>query len=206
MENTRSRLARELHDSVTQTVFSMNLTTQTARMLIDRDMSRVSGQLDRLQELATNAMKEIHLLVSQLQARPEGKEGLTIALQQLFSEKMQRDGLQVDFKVEGDFNFPAPVMAGLFHIIQEALTNVVKHAGTRQVEVRLNGTAQPAFIEIQDHGKGFEIQSATNQRGHLGMTSMAERAKEIGWNLAVDSQPGEGTRVRISAQPQEVRP
>jgi signal transduction histidine kinase len=196
-EQERNRLARELHDSVTQTVFSMNLTVQSARLLLDRDPTRAAGQLWRLEELAASAMGEIQALVSQLRPMSVAEDGLLPALRRLAFERQARDGLQVSLDAGAEMALPEAVATGLYRIVQEALVNVVKHAGTCQATVRLNLGGNPASLEIIDHGLGFDPQAALGQRGHLGLAGMAEQAREMGWNLAVDSRPGRGTRIRV---------
>ena len=131
-EQERNRLARELHDSVTQTVFSMNLTVQTARLLLERDAGRVAGQLQRLEELAAGALREIQALVSSLRPAPILAEDLPAALRRLAADRRSRDGLQVILDVVGDRKLPEPVAAGLCLIAQEALANVSKHAGVNE--------------------------------------------------------------------------
>ena len=200
-ERERSRLARELHDSVTQTVFSMNLTVQSARLLLEREPGRATGQLERLEELATSAMGEIQALVSQLRPRSVAEEGLPTALRRLAAERQARDGLQVTVEVNGERVLPDPVAAGLYRIAQEALTNVARHAGMQQATVRLHLAGEASLLEIEDGGLGFDPQSASSQRGHLGLVGMAERAREIGWSLSIESRPGCGTRVRVEGNP-----
>jgi signal transduction histidine kinase len=200
-ERERSRLARELHDSVTQTVFSMNLTVQSARLLLEREPDRVAGQLERLEELAASAMGEIQALVSQLRPRSVAEEGLPAALRRLATERQGRDGLQVTVEVSGERVLPDPVAAGLYRIAQEALTNVARHAGMQQATVRLNLAGEASLLEIEDGGLGFDPPSASSQRGHLGLAGMAERAREIGWSLSIESRPGCGTRVRVEENP-----
>jgi signal transduction histidine kinase len=200
-EQERNRLARELHDSVTQTVFSMNLTVQSARLLLAKDPGQAEAQLRRLEELASSAMAEIQALVSQLHAVPTAQEGLTAALRQLAAERQARDGVQVALDVDGERALPESVAAGLYRITQEALTNVAKHSGTPEATVRLRLDGHRAWLEIEDHGVGFDPQAAAGQRGHLGLTGMAEQAREIGWNLAIDSRPGLGTRIRVEEDP-----
>jgi signal transduction histidine kinase len=200
-ERERNRLARELHDSVTQTVFSMNLTVQSARMLLDKDIHRVDVQLDRLQELARSAMGEIQLLVTQLGPEPVAGEGLVAAIQRLIAERRAHNGLSIALEVTGMKDLSGPVTAGLYHIILEALNNVAKHAGTEEATVRLNLAAEPACVEIEDQGVGFDLQEAQSQPGHLGLAGMFERACELGWNLSVESRPGRGTRIRIVEGP-----
>jgi signal transduction histidine kinase len=200
-EQERSRLARELHDSVTQTVFSMNLTVQSAHLLLERDPGRAAEQLERLEELAASAMGEIQTLVSQLRPASMAEEGLPAALRRLADERRVRDGLDVSIDVSGERVLLDSEATGLYCIAQEALTNVAKHAGTQQATVRLNLTPATSFLEIEDHGLGFDPQAASSQHGHLGLAGMAERALELGWSLSIASEPGRGTCVRIEERP-----
>ncbi len=200
-EQERSRLARELHDSVTQTVFSMNLTVQSARLLLERHLDQTASQLERLEELAASAMHEIQALISQLRPRSVAEEGLPVALRQLAAERLERDGLEVTVEENGERSLSEAVAAGLYRIAQEALTNVAKHAGTQQATVRLNLTAGVTFLEVEDFGLGFDPQSALGEHGHLGLAGMAERARELGWSLSIESEPGRGTRVRVEESP-----
>lgn len=212
-ERERNRLARELHDSVTQTVFSMNLTVQSARLLLEREPDRAAGQLVRLEELAASAMGEIQALVSQLRPQSIVEEGLPTALHRLAAELQARDGLQVAVKVNGELYvetastletgqlLPEPVAEAVYHIALEALTNVVKHAGTSQATVRLDLVVGASSLEVEDGGRGFDPELAQNQRGHLGLAGMAERADEIGWKLSIESRPGCGTRIRVEESP-----
>jgi signal transduction histidine kinase len=103
--------------------------------------------------------------------------------------------------VEGEQALPEAVTTGLYRIVQEALTNVAKHAGTREVTVRLDLGGEPACVEVEDQGRGFYPQVAQGRQGHLGLTGMAERARDIGWRLSVDSSPGAGTRLRVEENP-----
>ncbi len=195
----RNRLARELHDSVTQTVFSMTLAVQAARLLFDKEPTRVAAQVDRVQELARSASREIQTLVSQLRPASITADGLVAALQRHIAERQTRDGLQVQLRVIGDGALPDRVATGVFHIVQEALNNVVKHAGVGAATITLSLAETPACVEVADEGAGFEVSEDAPRRGHFGLSTMAERAKEIGWDLTIDSQPGRGTRLRIVA-------
>jgi signal transduction histidine kinase len=201
-EQERSRLARELHDSVTQTVFSMNLTVQSTRLLLEKDPDRAAGQFQRLEELAASAMAEIQALISRLRPPSAAEEGLPVALRQLAAERLKRDALAVAVEIEGERELLDPVATCLYCIAQEALTNVAKHAGTQQATLRLNLALGTAFLEIVDGGLGFDPQSAFSQRGHLGLAGMAERAREVGWTLTVESQLGSGTRILVEENPQ----
>jgi len=197
MEQERNRLARELHDSVTQTVFSMNLAAQSARLLLNKDPHRVPEQLNRLDVLAANALNEIQSLISQLQPRSIAEEGLPTALRRLAEERGRRDGLQVMLEICGERSFSRPVAAGVYSIVHEALVNVAKHSGSKEAFVRLDVSENGSCLEIEDHGTGFDPQTVWNQPGHLGLAGMSERAREIGWSLTIDSQRGQGTRIRL---------
>jgi signal transduction histidine kinase len=203
IEHERNRLARELHDSVTQTVFSMNLAAQSAHLLLQKDLPRAAGQLLRIEELAASALREIQSLVSQLKPPSVAEEGLPASLRRLTAELKRRDGLQVSLEVQGKAALSEPVATGLYSIAHEALVNVSKHSGGCQALVRLRLAESESCLEIEDHGRGFDPLAAMDRRGHLGLIAMSERAREIGWSLAVMSHPGKGTRILVTENPSE---
>lgn len=196
----RQRLGRELHDSVTQTIFSMTLATQSALLLLERDREQVTNQLDRLDQLAQSALAEMQLLISRL--APETITGgeFISALQRHLDERQRLDNLGVTLKVVGDQPLDPLEEAGLFRIAQEALNNVVKHAGVSQAVVLLH-LAEPFWMEIEDQGTGFDPEKV-NGSGRMGMAGMCERAAEIGWTVQVKSSLGHGTRIRIEKNPE----
>ncbi len=193
----RNRFARELHDSVTQTAFSMTLAVQTARLLWETDKGRVKAQLDHLQELAKSALGETQVLVAQLRPVSLAEEGLVAALMRLCAEQKARNGLEVFMEVASDRKLPEPLVVGLYRIVQEALNNVGKHAGVSRATVRLDLAAVTPCIEVADEGAGFAVESVKQETGHMGLIGMAERARELGWTMSVDSRPGSGTRIRV---------
>jgi len=191
----RNRLARELHDSVTQTVFSMTLTTQSAQLLLERDPGRVSAQLERLNQLARSALSEMQVLISELRPEIADRERLVSALRRHLAGSRLPETLSVSLEVEGDRQLEFAEERGLFRIAQEALNNIVKHAQASQAQIRLH-LAEPFWMEIKDHGQGFDLQHALGSGG-VGLASMGERAAEIGWDLQVYTSPGAGTRIRV---------
>jgi signal transduction histidine kinase len=194
----RNRLARELHDSVTQTVFSMTMTTQSALLLLDREPARVGAQLDRLSDLANSALAEMQTLVAELRPEVAGQAGLAAALRQHLGGRPLPEGLAVSLEVEGDRPLVPTEEQSLFRIAQEALNNVVKHAHASRVTLHLHLTERP-WLEIGDDGQGFDPQQVDGQGG-IGLSSMRERAAEIGWNLRVLTGPGAGTRIRVEKE------
>jgi signal transduction histidine kinase len=191
----RQRLRRELHDSVTQTIFSMTLTTQSALLLLDRDPSRVGAQLDRLNQLAQSALTEMHTLISELRPVHQVGSGLPAELRQHIQNRHIPEGLTVMVEVEGDQALSPEEDQGLLRIAQEALNNVIKHAQARNAWLRLH-LPEPSWIEIEDNGKGFILEQIQGS-GQLGLVSMRERAAEISWELAIQSTPGSGTRIQV---------
>lgn len=209
----RNRMSRELHDSATQTIFSMNLAVQAAQLVMDKNPEKLVEQLDRIQELAHSAVGEIQSLSSQLRSplpeavpaeSPNGgaeawdeDPALPARLRRLAAERQARDGIEVRLEIRGDRRLDRAVSAGLYRIAQEALNNIAKHAGTREAAITLHLEGQPACLEIVDRGAGFDLAAMGRQSGHIGLQSMAERAREIGWLLSLDSSPGRGTSIRI---------
>jgi len=198
VEQERSRLARELHDSVTQTVFSMNLAAQSAQLLLNKEPPRAAAQLIRIEELAASAQCEIQSLVSQLRPRSIPETDLPAALRQLAVEHQLRGDVQVSLEIQGERTLPEPVVMGLYSIAHEALINVSKHSGQCEAILHLNLSKDHPFLEIEDHGSGFSPDAARRQRGHLGLVLMSERAQEFGWRLSVESKPGRGTRIFVT--------
>jgi signal transduction histidine kinase len=191
----RQRMARELHDSVTQTIFSMTLTTQAALLLLDRDIGQLKTQLERLNQLTQSALAEMHTLISELRTDKSARNDLVKILRQHLSSCKIPEGLSVSLDVEGEQRLSITEEQGLFRIAQEALNNVIKHAHASHVNLRLH-LAEPYWIEIEDDGQGFDFQQAYGE-GRLGFASMHERAVEISWNAQIKSSPGEGTHIRI---------
>jgi signal transduction histidine kinase len=195
----RNHLARELHDSVTQTIFSMTLTTQSALLLLDRDPGRVGAQLDRLNQLAQSALSEMRVLISELRPEKVVGGGLVAALRLHLADRRLPETLSVSLEVEGDGPLEPAEEQGLFRIAQEALNNVVKHARASRAQVRLH-LAEPFWMEIADQGQGFDLRQARNG-SRVGLVSMSERASQIGWDLHVITSPGAGTRIRVEKPP-----
>lgn len=201
IEQERNRLARELHDSVTQTVFSMNLAAQSAHLLLDKEPSRAAGQLLRIEELAASALREIQSLVSQLKPRSIREEDLPAALRRLAAEQKVRNGLQVLVKIDGEGTLSEEAAARLYSITHEALINVAKHSGICEAIVRLHVGKSKTSLEVEDRGRGFDPNAILDQRGHLGLAGMFEQAREIGWTLSIVSKPGQGTRILVMENP-----
>jgi signal transduction histidine kinase len=202
----RNRLARDLHDSVTQQLFSMMLTAQAARAHLEKNPQRTAAQLERLQETAVAALAEMRALIAQLRPPALADQGLVTALQQYSASLSRREGLRIEMSVSGNERLARGFEQALYRIVQEALNNTIKHAHATSVRVVLEFATEHVLLHIIDDGHGFDAQSHTSEDGrHLGLVSMRERAAEIGGTLDVHSQVGAGTEIVVCV-PREQTP
>jgi signal transduction histidine kinase len=194
----RNRLARELHDSVTQQLFSMTLTAQAARAHLEKNPQRAAAQLERLQETAIAALAEMRALIAQLRPPALADEGLVNAMRQYIATLSKRESLRIELRVSGNERLSHGFELALYRILQEALNNVVKHANASNVRVALEFDTRQVSMHITDDGQGFDVQAATaSSDRHLGLISMRERAVEIGGTLELTSSIGGGTEIIV---------
>ncbi|HVP19701.1 MAG TPA: sensor histidine kinase [Spirochaetia bacterium] len=192
----RARLARDLHDAATQTVFSMNLTAEAARMAFAQEPARVPAMLDRLQELARDALAEMRALVDQL--RPQSIEdlGLVRALERHVAMRERRDGMKLTLSVEGEERGDPAVRDLLFRCAREALSNVLKHAGVSEAGVTLRFNGQTAILRVSDAGRGFDP-GADRRPESFGLINLNERVASLHGSVEIRSSPGKGTDVTV---------
>ncbi len=194
----RNRLARELHDSVVHSLFSMSLIAQALPRILDRDVTRARERIDRLSELSRNALAEMRALIFELRPAALEDEGLASALARHVAAFEAREGIRVELAVEGDRRLPAAVEEAVFRVAQEALNNVAKHAGAGHVAVRIAAGNSDIVLSVTDDGAGFDPARPRTGGGRtLGMTSMRERGALLGGECVVESTPGAGTTVRL---------
>jgi signal transduction histidine kinase len=193
----RERLARELHDSVTQSLYSVTLYANAATLALAAGKTdATAGYLQELQETAQEGMRDMRLLIFQLHPPELEDEGLAAVLQARLAAVEARAGLETDFRVEAERRLPISIEEELYWIAQEALNNVLKHAKAQHVSVGLHFTDTSIRLEVRDDGVGFDAQVAEGQGG-VGLRSLGERAARAGGKLTYETQPGEGTRVMV---------
>jgi nitrate/nitrite-specific signal transduction histidine kinase len=194
----RTRLARELHDSVTQSMYSVVLLTEGwRRSLRDAGKAQIEEYLVRIGELNEQALKEMRLLIHELRPPALEAEGLLGALHQRLDAVEKRAGVNARLISDAVVQFPRPVEEELYRIAQEALNNALKHAAARNVLVRLATDNGRTLLEIEDDGRGFVVDTADG-RGGMGLANMRERASRLGGSLDILSAPGHGTTVRAT--------
>ena len=191
----RNRLARDMHDSITQTAFSMSLAAQSASLLLNSNPSLVKEQLQRLSQLTQSALSEMKLLISEFPLVQVTPGELVTALHQHIANRRFSKELTISFQAEGDCILQPAEEQVLFHIAQEALNNAEKHAQASWVNIRLH-LQEPVWMDIIDNGKGFDLQSALISGG-VGLNSMYERTVEIGWRMEITTAINQGTHLRI---------
>jgi signal transduction histidine kinase len=193
----RKRLARELHDSVTQTLFSIGLTAETAAELVDSEPSRAREQLGRLQDLTRTAMLEMRSLIFELRPAELETDGLAAALRKHVEVLRRLHGEEIELTVDGERRLPAEVERGLLRIAQEALGNALRHSGAHRVNLALAQRDSQVTLRVEDDGRGFDPEEAATRSRRLGLTSMRERAEAMGGTLAIGSTPGRGTTIEV---------
>jgi signal transduction histidine kinase len=197
-EEERHRIARDLHDSVSQTLFSTALHTRAAQKVIERESLQLSGPLGRelsaIGELTRSAQTEMRTLIFEL-GRDPTEDGLLPALTELASSVASQDGVAIDVRgPDRRLALPSWTETQLYAIAREALANVVKHAAAKTAWVRVVTRPEGVLMEIGDDGLGFD--TAARHPGHFGLNSMHSRAAEVGGRLTITSRPGHGTIVR----------
>ena len=206
VKEERSRLARELHDAVTQTLFSASLIAEAVPAAWEKDPTQGRELLQELRGLSRGALAEMRTLLLELRPASLIETRLEDLLRQLGEAASGREGIPVRVVLEGEGALPPEVHVAMYRIAQEALNNVVKHARASQVIIRLcydcadqkevrQAHPQSVLLSISDDGRGFDLTQAPHHR--LGLEIMQERAQTIGANLTVDSQPGKGTQVTV---------
>ncbi len=192
----RSRLARELHDAVTQTLFSASLIADVLPRLWERNPDEGRRRLTELRQLTRGALAEMRALLLELRPSALADANLPDLLRQLAEAATGRARIAIQVDVQGGCSLPPDVQIALYRIAQEALNNVARHSGASAASVclRLPPAADAVELTIADDGRGFATAAAGD---HFGLDIMQERAQAIGATLHVDSAPGQGTRVTV---------
>ncbi len=189
----RQRLARELHDSVSQALYGIALGLHTARIQLDRDPNELPESLDYLLSLAEAALDEMRALIFELRPESLESEGLVTALSKQGAALQARHGITVLTQLCEEPELPLKVKQELYRIAQEAMHNTVKHARANKVNLGLSQTAQAIILEVRDDGIGFDPMGSFP--GHLGLHSMQERISSLGGMFQIESAPGRGTSI-----------
>jgi len=201
-EETRRKLARDLHDGPTQTMAAIAMRVNFAKRMIDTSQDKLKQELGRIEEMARATTKEIRHMLFTLRPLILESQGLGAALIQLADkiEVTHGQAVQVHTDEDAGLGLPAETQVGMFYIAEEAITNACKHAASEQIKVRLLQQSHGVVLIVEDDGVGFSVGAVDEryeQRGSLGFVNMRERAEVIGGTLQVESDLGRGTRVTL---------
>ena len=196
IEKERHRLARELHDGLSQSLYSLQLFTATAQEYLKlNEKEKLKVVLEEIKKIANQCLKEMRLMVYHLRPGPLLGKNLTEVLQQRLEEVEKRAGIRTKLWIAPSFHLPESLVPDLYRIIEEALNNSLRHAGASSVEVILDKKGPNFIVEIKDNGHGFD--PLLVKEGGQGLINMRKRAEELGGDLKIISSPGKGTTVRI---------
>ena len=197
----RNRLALELHDAVSQKLFSLVLTAEAAGTLLDRDADAPAAraQLAKVQESARSALDELRSLIFELRPPDLARDGLCGALRKHVEVVRPLLPQAIEVDLEDDLDVEPARAREILRIAQEALANALRHAEAEHVWVRLGAEDGRLVLEVRDDGVGFDPGAAAVRSRRLGLTSMEERAQRLGGQLTLRSEPGAGTTVRLEA-------
>jgi len=194
----RQRLARDLHDSVSQSLYGVSMWAEAAaRLLEGGQIEEAAANLRDARNSATEALREMRFLIFELRPSILHEDGLVGALRARLSGVEERVGLRAVLRAEGIGRLPFVIEEALYGIAREALNNSLRHAHATRLDVRLQVSSDAVVMEVADNGVGFNV--ASTGGGGLGLGGMRERAERIGASLSVDSAPRRGTAVRVRA-------
>lgn len=208
-EEERHRLARELHDDTLQSLIALNQRVQLARLSLDGDQEDQTETLAEIQKLTEETIQNLRRVTRALRPIYLEDLGLVAALEMLAREMHQESDVTVEFRKTGsERRLSENAELALFRIAQEALSNIIRHAGASQADVRLRFDQESVRLEVIDDGRGFEVPESPAEfapGGHFGLLGMHERAELIGAQLIIDSSPREGTRVKLDLPYEVIR-
>ncbi|MFC9329902.1 GAF domain-containing sensor histidine kinase [Kitasatospora sp. NPDC057015] len=194
----RARIAHDLHDAVSQKLFSLRLTAKAAATLVDRDPDRARAELAEVARLAAEAADELRAVVVELRPAALEEDGLVATLASQVQVLDRAHTAEVSFDADGVRALPGAQEAAVLRVAQEALHNALRHSGAARVVVTLTGTpARGAVLRVTDDGRGFDPESVRRAGRHLGLVSMRDRAAAVGGRLTLESAPGKGTAVEL---------
>jgi signal transduction histidine kinase len=191
----RQRLARELHDSVSQSLYAIVLDIATAQQIGGADPARLEAILRDAQALAEAGLAEMRALIFELRPEFLRQEGLVVALQRQVAAVRARYQLSITVEATSEPEAVPAVKEALYRVGQEALNNIAKHASAKAVVITLEAREGELVLRVRDDGRGFD--AAKSFPGHLGLRSMRERAASVGGDIVISSSPGQGTEVTL---------
>lgn len=195
-EEERNRIARELHDSVTQTMYSVSIVAQALPRMLERNLDEAKRNAGYLRQTTLGALAEMRTLLFELRPETLVKASFNVLLQQLADVLTGRTRVPVDVTITSNVTLPVNIKIAFYRIAQETFNNIHKHAQATQVWAILQRQPDAFILTIRDNGQGFDPTAIPEER--LGLKIMRERANEVGADFTLETEPGQGTQITIS--------
>ncbi|TFB22081.1 sensor histidine kinase [Filobacillus milosensis] len=193
----RQRLARDLHDAVSQQLFALTMMSQATVKLIDKKPEKAREQIVEISEMALQAQNEMRALLLHLRPIYLSGEPLNEGIRRLVEELKKKSTLQFNLDIDSDIELSQSKEEHIFRMVQEALSNILRHASASNVKVELKNRDEELFIHIDDDGVGFQANEQLENKTSYGLKTMKERCEEIGGTFRIKSQEGQGTYIDI---------
>ncbi|MUV36584.1 Histidine kinase [Lentibacillus sp. JNUCC-1] len=193
----RQRLARDLHDAVSQQLFALTMMSEAALKQFDRHPDMAKSQLEEVTAAGQQAQTEMRALLLHLRPVYLSGDPLPVGIHKLVEELKQKCYINFHLKIEEDLGLPESTEEHLFRIIQEALSNILRHANASNAKVVIENRQREVYVHIADDGDGFNVREDSTRKTSYGLKTMKERIGEVGGTLNVRSSKGEGTYIDI---------
>jgi signal transduction histidine kinase len=194
----RNRLARDLHDTVKQQTYAARMQLTAAKNLLGSDLTAAAGHLDTALQLNRETQQELKLIIDELRPAALQGKGLAYALMEYADRWQEHTGIKVETSVSGERSLPLEVEQALYRVLQEALSNIVRHAQADRVRISLSMSPEQVRLTVADNGRGFDVN--TIPPNSYGLAGMQARLSEVGGALQIESRPSEGTTITADVE------
>ncbi|APC47448.1 sensor histidine kinase [Virgibacillus halodenitrificans] len=193
----RQRLARDLHDAVSQQLFALTMMAEAAVKQMDRDSNLAKEQMVEVTKAALQSQAEMRALLLHLRPIHLSGDTLSTGIQKLVDELKQKSTIAFKLNIPSDLQLADTIEEHVFRIIQESLSNILRHANASEVEISLSKPTSELFVHIRDDGEGFDSTQDMERKTSYGLKTMKERSEELGGTFTIRSNTGEGTYIDI---------
>lgn len=193
----RQRLARDLHDAVSQQLFALTMMAQATERIYENKPEKAKQQLHEITKMALQAQTEMRALLLHLRPVHLSGESLSKGVYSLVEELKQKCSIYFNLNLDDSLELSQTAEEHVFRVIQEALSNILRHANATYVTIRISSTKEEVFVHIADDGVGFVLQDKQGTKASYGLKTMRERCEEIGGEFSIRSREGEGTYIDI---------
>lgn len=191
----RQRLARDLHDAVSQQLFALNMLASAAKKTIDKNPEAAKRQIEEIADIALKAQGEMRALLLHLRPVHLSGDSLQEGMEKLIDELARKTNIRFETDIQPIEGLSKGVEDHLFRLLQESLSNALRHSGATVIKLELRQTSQAVVLKVHDNGKGFDV--TEEKKASYGLKTMRERCEELGGQLTVTSRLGEGTFVDV---------